>query len=351
MFMIIWAGVFTGKLMRSSAVVLTLVLMASALVIGCTSEGLKNDSMLRGFNVLQHKNVAWDDPRARRSVKKLAAMGSNAVVFIPFFEQDAVDSLEIRRSDAVTESQLKAAIAYAHEFDLKVIIKPQMLIPGSWAGAIKHHDPHSWQAWFDSYSKQIIACAKFSARHGVDAFVVGTELSQASGHVDWPGLIARVREVLPESVLLTYAAHNIAGLKAFPHWKILDTVALTMYPSLGSSGEKEDMQRYIEQAVEKLRQAAAEIERPLWVMEIGMPSAAGASVKPWEWQNLKGAEVDLTLQRDALDLWLKALDKPWVNGVYVWAWYSDVRAGGVHDTDFTPQNKPAEYIIRRYWKS
>jgi len=337
--------------MRSPMLLLALLFMVSTLFVGCSSDGLQNDKMLRGFNALQHKNVAWDDSRARRSVKKLAAMGSNAVIFIPFLEQDTVASLEVRKSDAVTETQLKAAIAYAHEFDLKVVIKPQMLIPGSWAGAINHADPHSWAAWFESYSRQIIACARFASRHGVDAFVVGTELSQASRHVDWPGLIAQVREILPRPVLLSYAAHNTAGLKAFPHWKALDTVGLTLYPSLGSTGEKADMQVHIENAVEELRQAAKEINRPLWVMEIGMPSAAGASAKPWEWEQLKVATVDLTLQRDALDLWLRALDQPWVNGVYLWAWYSDAKAGGGNDADFTPQNKPAEYIIRRYWKS
>jgi len=327
------------------------IMMVSALVVGCSSDGLQNDQMMRGFNALQHKNTAWDNPVARRSVNKLAVMGSNAVVFIPFLEQDAADAVEIRKSDAVTEKQLAAAIGYAHDVGLKVIIKPQILIPGSWAGAIKHADPVGWQSWFDSYSKQIVACARFAAKHDVDGFVVGTELARASLHVDWPALIAQVREILPRPVQLTYAAHNTEGLKAFKYWKDLDAASLTLYPSLGSSGDKEDMQVHIEQAVEELREVAEKIERPLWVMEIGMPSAAGAFEKPWEWHTLKQAKVDLTLQRDALDLWLKALDQPWINALFIWAWFSDIKAGGINDTDYTPQNKPAEYIVRRYWKS
>ncbi|GAV19780.1 hypothetical protein MMIC_P0738 [Mariprofundus micogutta] len=325
--------------------------MVSLLVIGCAGDGLKNDRMLRGFNALQHKNVAWDDARAQKSVKKLAAMGSNAVVFIPFLEQKSASSLEISKSAAVTDAQLRAAVRHAKKYGLKVTIKPQILIPGSWAGAIKHKDEHSWQAWFDSYSKRIIEHARFAAELRVDSFVIGTELSQAARHVPWPRLIRQLRDILPKPIILTYAAHNIDGLKAFPYWQDLDAVALTLYPSLGDSGSKEEMKLHIDQTVEELRLAVAEINLPLWVLEIGMPSAAGASARPWEWHNLKSAKVDLSLQKNALDLWLRSLDQAWVNGVFVWAWYSDIGAGGAQDADYTPQNKPAEKMIRRYWKS
>ena len=336
---------------RSTFVLISMAIMASAFVMGCAGDGLKNQQMLRGFNALQHKNVGWDDPKSRKSVQQLAAMGSNAVVFIPFLEQEKENSLEVRKSAAVTDIQLQSAIRYAREAGLKVTIKPQILVPGSWAGGIKHSDPYSWQAWFDSYSKRVIECARFVSGQGIDAFVIGTELTHATNYAPWPKLIAQLREILPESIILTYAAHNIEGVKTFPHWQLLDAVALTMYPSLGETGTKEEMQVYIDRSVEELRLAVAEIERPLWVLEIGMPSAAGASARPWEWQSLKSAKVDLNLQRDALDIWLRALDKPWVNGLFIWAWYSDISSGGAGDADFTPQNKPAEQVIRRYWKS
>jgi len=350
--MITWVGGYTGKTVSNSNVVsLFMALMVSMLVMGCAGDGLQNDRMLRGFNALQHKDAAWDTPVARKSVQKLAAIGSNAVIFIPFLEQDSASALDVKKSAAVTDAQLQAAVRHAHEFGLKVTIKPQILIPGSWAGAINHADKHSWQAWFDSYSKRIIEHARFAAEMGVDAFVIGTELTHAANHVAWPKLIAQIREILPKPVVLTYAAHNTEDVKTFPHWQLLDAVALTLYPSLGDTGDKEEMQLYIDQAVEELRLAVETIERPLWVLEVGMPSAEGASAKPWEWHGLKSAKVDLQLQRDALDIWLRALDKPWVSGVFVWAWYSDILSGGKNDADYTPQNKPAEKIIRRYWTS
>ncbi len=319
---------------------------------GCASSGginLSSSTQLRGFNLLQHHHVAWDQPAARRSFSHMAELGGNAVVLIAFLEQSAPDSMMVRRSDAVSLRQLQAAIAHAHAYGMKVIFKPQLLVHRSWAGEVAFDQPAQWQAWFRHYSREIVRFARFAAEQGVDGFVVGTELFRASGHVDWPGLISRVR--MRFGGVVTYAAHNIEGVERFGSWPELDVVALTLYPSLGTSGERAEMRARIAAVVDRLRQVTERLDKPLWVLEIGMPSARGASGKPWAWQGLKYAEVDLQLQRDALELWLAALDQPWVNGVFIWAWYSDDQAGGRNDTDYTPQHKPAEQLIRRYWKS
>jgi len=327
-----------------------LALLTGGLLAGCASQGqLDNQAMIRGFNALQHENLAWDKPASRHSFKRMVELGANAVVLVPFLEQDSSASVRVRRSDAVTIAQLQAAVNYAHEYGLKIILKPQLLVADSWAGEIDHDQPQQWHAWFNSYSQHMLEYARFASVHGVDAFVIGTELSRAASRVDWPGLIKRVRAVYAGQ--LTYAAHNVAGVKAFRYWHQLDAVSLTLYPSLGLSGEREEMRRYVEATVQNLKLAVEHIDRPLWVLEIGMPSAQGASSKPWEWQHLKHAKVDLVLQKNALDIWLNALDKPWVSGVFIWAWYSDDHSGGSRDTDYTPQHKPAESIVRRYWRS
>jgi len=302
---------------------------------------------MRGFNALQHQNVAWDDPKAHRSLKRMAALGANAIVFIPFLQQSASDSTVVEISNAVTGTQLQSGIRYARKLGLHITLKPQMLITGSWAGAIDQPDSIRWQQWFESYSRQIVEQAKFAQQEQVQAFVIGTELVKARQHVAWPELIKRVRQVF--SGQLTYAAHNVEGVRLFPHWQLLDAVALTLYPSLGSSGEKQEMQKYVNETLAELHDAVRAINRPLWVMEVGMPSAQGASSKPWEWHALHHAKADMILQRDALDIWLKALDQPWINGVFIWVWYSDFSSGGRNNADYTPQNKPAESVIRRFW--
>jgi len=349
--MIAWVGVFTDRHMYNRfSILLSLLMLAGGLLAGCSSQGmLHNQAMMRGFNALQHENVGWDKPASRRSFKRMVELGANAVVLVPFLEQDSPASTTVRRSDAVTMTQLQAAIAYAHEYGLKIILKPQILVTESWAGEIDHERPQQWHVWFDSYSRHVVEYARFASAQGVDAFVIGTELSKASGQVDWSGLIKQVRSAYAGQI--TYAAHNVDGVKNFRYWHELDAVSLTLYPSLGLSGERDEMQQRIDAAVQQLKLAVEHLERPLWVLEIGMPSARGASSKPWEWQRLKYAKVDLVLQKNALDIWLNALDKPWVDAVFIWAWYSDYSSGGSRNTDYTPQHKPAESVVRRYWKS
>ncbi len=328
---------------------LFIALSATGFLGGCTTTGeLKNQSMLRGFNVMQHENVGWNEPQARRSMQRMVSLGTNAIVLIAFLEQDSASALRVNYSNAVSFQQLQKAIEYAHEFDLEIILKPQMLVRNSWASAISYDQQRDWNQWFESYQQHIVEFARFAAKHKVQTFVIGTELSKASAHVDWPQLIRKVRAEFAGKI--TYAAHNIDGVRAFPYWNKLDAVALTLYPSLGRSGQYDDMRLVVQHTVDQLEHVAQQFDRPLWVLEVGMPSAAGAFSKPWEWQSLKHARVDLKLQRDAIDIWLRALDKPWVDGVFIWAWYSDAASGGAHDADYTPQNKPAEQMIRRYWR-
>lgn len=297
---------------------------------------------------MQHENVGWNEPQARHSMQRMVNLGTNAIVLIAFLEQDSASALQVNYSNAVTFAQLQKAIEYAHEYDLEIILKPQMLVRDSWASAISHDQQRDWDVWFDSYQEHLMTFATFAAKHQVQTLVIGTELSKASAYVDWPRLIRKVRSVFAGKI--TYAAHNIDGVENFPYWNKLDAVGLTLYPSLGHTGHYNDMKVVVERTVGKLEHVAQQFDRPLWVLEVGMPSAAGAFAKPWEWQSLKAAAVDLQLQRDVIDIWLRALDKPWVNGVFIWAWYSDAASGGAHDADYTPQNKPAEQMIRRYWR-
>ena len=334
---------------RSAAALLLGGALSVVLLSGCATIGEQTPKQLRGFNAMQHGDRSWSDPAARRSVQEMRAVGANAVVLIAFLEQDSAHAETLHRSDAVTLPQLRAAIRLARRAGMRVILKPQLLVKGAWAGDVQPAGGTQWSAWFSRYSSEILAYARFAQAEGVDGFVVGTELKHAADRVDWPGLIRQVRSSYRG--LLTYAAHNVDGLKRFPYWPELDVVSLTLYPSLGLKGERAEMEQCVAQAVESLRLAWQDSGKPLWVLEIGMPSAAGAAAKPWAWQGLKQARVDLRLQRDAIDIWLTALDKPWVDGIFVWAWYSDNRAGGVRDTDYTPQHKPAERVIRRHWKT
>ena len=46
---------------------------------------------------------------------------------------------------------------------------------------------------------------------------------------------------------------------------------------------------------------------------------------------------------------LEILDRSTIRGVLIWRWLTDPEAGGLTDTDFTVQGKPAEHILMCAW--
>ena len=59
--------------------------------------------------------------------------------------------------------------------------------------------------------------------------------------------------------------------------------------------------------------------------------------------------ADPLLQADVIADWLTVLNRPTIHGVLIWRWLTDPAAGGLADTDFTVQGKPAEAVLRCAW--
>ncbi len=311
-----------------------------------------SETQWRGFNALQTSKVAWNTPGARQSLLNMMALGTNSVVLIPFMKQNGPNSTAVQNADNVTDAQLIAAVRTAHQLGLKVIIKPQILVSGSWAGEISFRDYNQLYRWFKNYSAHILKYASLSQKLGVEAFVIGTELSIIAKDLPWLELITQLRKEFKGK--LTYAAHNIEGVERFPYWNELDIIGISLYPSLGNMGRYDEMLSHIEYSMHQLNQITEHKNKSVWLLEIGMPSATGFSARPWAWKSLshRHHQADVTMQSKAIAAWLNAIKQSeGVNGVFFWNWLSDPHAGGERDLDYTVQNKPAEIVIRQFWRN
>jgi hypothetical protein len=101
--------------------------------------------------------------------------------------------------------------------------------------------------------------------------------------------------------------------------------------------------------VERLDAMSSRLGKPVLVAEIGLRSAKGAAAKPWESAEERTASADPQLQADVIADWLAVLDRPSIQGVLIWRWFTDPAAGGLNDTDFTVQGKPAEAVLSCAW--
>jgi len=307
----------------------------------------------RGFNALQTSKVAWNNPAARHSLLNMVAVGANSVALVVFMKQSGPNATDIRVANNVTTAQLTSAIQTAHQLGLKVVVKPQVLVRGSWAGEISFSSSERMQRWFKNYSTAMLMYARLSQQLGVEAFVIGTELKKVAKDLPWLELIAQLRRAFKGK--LTYAAHNVDGVARFPYWYKLDVIGVSLYPELGDLGEYDEMLTHVELSLYKLGQAAKnQRNKRIWLLEVGVPSAEGASAQPWEWKSLykKRNRPDLTMQTGAVAAWLNVISRnKRIDGVFFWNWLSDPYAGGGHDIDYTVQNKPAEVMIRQYWRN
>jgi hypothetical protein len=336
------AGVFTGVNIRWVVV----NAMSAVLLLGSTQLGAKT---LHGFNYLQVPSATLDQPSARESLLRMKNIGADSVVLVPFFRQGRPNSGEIGFSDAVTDRQLRSAIENARQLNLSVILKPQILVDTGWAGDIRFGNDIDEERWFERYRDLLTYYARLAQSERVDAFVIGTELSGIETSARWHDIVVAVRKVYRGR--LTYAAHGVEGVKRFSAWKEMDAVSVNLYPSLGENNDTGAIREHMERTLTQLRESTQELARPIWVLEVGIPSAKGALNMPWDWRRLNesGARPDVLIQSAVFRQWLEALDKPWVDAVFIWCWYSDPYAGGLGNNDYTLQNKPAEKQVSCLW--
>jgi hypothetical protein len=302
----------------------------------------------RGFNVIQTETAPFGSPAAAESFRLAARLGADSVALIPFLWQARPDSAEVVRGSDMSDAQLAAGIRQARAAGLTVMVKLHVWVPTSWAGEVQPSDAAGWRSWFAGYRAALLGIARVAREEGAAALNLGTELRRTSSHPAWGELIAAARAAFPGTLL--YTAHNAEEAERVPFWGALDAIGASLYPALGADDAPAGWQAAMEGEAARLDTLSAAQRRPVWVTEIGLRSAVGAAAKPWESAEERAAEPDEVLQARVLDLWLRVLDRPAIAGALVWRWFSDPRAGGLRDTDFTVQGKRAEGTLLARWR-
>jgi hypothetical protein len=189
--------------------------------------------------------------------------------------------------------------------------------------------------------------ATIAAQENAEALAIGTELERTTQRPEWFELISAARARFPHTLL--YIAHNAEEAELIPFWSRLDAVGVTLYPRLGADHDRAGRLAVMRATAQRLDRIAARTDRPIVVGEIGIRSAQGATDRPWESAEERPAVADPLIQAEVLADWLGVLRRPSVRGVLVWRWLTDPAAGGLADTDFTVQGKPAEGVLLCAW--
>ncbi|MFC1644005.1 hypothetical protein ACFL5C_01605 [Candidatus Omnitrophota bacterium] len=340
-----------GKLVPLVAVLVVVAVIFGVRILKQQREVIE---FQKGVGYATWSKEGYGTPASNESLERVRQLDANWVSILVTWYQTTPWSGDIHRTNITpSDESVVHAIKEAHRLGMKVMLKLHLDLldksDGSWRGEIGATNEADWDKWFRQYTDYILYYAKLAKKEKVEIICIGTELSTVAtvkGYL-WRDLIKKVRSNYPG--FLTYAAHWDRYLD-IRFWDLLDYVGINAYFPL-----TEEMVPTYEQLLEEWKRWVPEIEefqkgigKPIIFPEIGCSSADGAAIRPWE--HVPRTEVNPKLQEDYYRALLSTFwDKEWFYGLYWWYWGTDARMGGKYNRGFTPQNKPAEQVIKRWY--
>ncbi len=359
---------------------LLLILLAQASVLahvacspapsGGPADRSANDSRSRGRPIVdaRQRGVSWvaGGPVAEDDFRPLVENHVTWIAQNPFGWQKRHDSPRIvtvtdgRVLWGEADAGLETTARLARRFGIKTLLKPQIWLneseDGKWLTSIEMRNEEEWQRWFTDYREFILHYARLAEQAGIEALCVGAELRATVGkrEADWRRIIADVRAVYHGK--LTYAANWYREFEEVPFWDALDFIGIQAYFPLSEKENPslDELKRGWRPHLEAIEEVHRKFGKPVVFTEIGYRSTPDAAVRPWEWpdRSFRPATDDgLALQAGCYEALFETFwPEDWFSGAYVWKWYPGPRrTTRGPGRDFTPQGKPAESVLSRWY--
>ena len=321
------------------------------LILSCSAT-VEKPEKINGVSFVASKDTIHD-----KHVQPIINLNANFAAVMPFgFIRDLthpeITFNSARQWFGETEEGAKQYIEILHNQRIKVMLKPQIWVwRGEFTGFIKMAHEPDWKALEDAYSNFILTYAKVAQDAKVEIFCIGTELE---GFIDerpeyWSNLIVDIRKIYKGK--LTYAA-NWNEYDRTPFWAELDYIGIDAYFPL-SPARTPTIEECIEGWVtykKDLKAFSKTYHKPILFTEYGYRSVDYGAKAPWK-ADREMTHVNLDAQSNAMQsLFEEIWNEDWFAGGFVWKWFHDHKyVGGETDSQFTPQNKPAEKVIREFY--
>jgi len=327
------------------------IFMATVANVSPTSAAMS--SWQKGISVQSRYSEDFASASFRQSIDNAGNNGVNYVtLIIPVHQDNIYSSIVYTDSDTSSDTALRAGLNYIKSKGMQSAVAIHVNpYDGQWRAFIRANDT---DAWFTSYGSLVNRYAAVAQSASASQMIIGTELSSmtvSSNTARWENLIAGVRSNFSGS--LTYSAQRMGYMsdaQSLGFWPQLDKIGISAYYGLGNDSSVAALHnawnQYNQQEVSVL---AARYGKPVVFTEVGYVSRSGATVDPGTGYLLT-TPVNTGLQSNAY----QALFQYWANdpnigGVFFWDWSSDPNAGGLTDGGYTPQNKPAQGVMKQWF--
>lgn len=291
------------------------------------------------------------------SKQELVKLGVDWVSLTPFGWQKSLESREVGRNTGShqageTDERMIREIAQARQLGLKVMLKPHLWVNHSdWRGHIKPAGADGWEAWFKSYGEFILHYARMAQEHKVEALVIGLELASSSwGQPQrWEALIQEIRAVYQGKII--YAA-NWNEAEGVTFWDKVDWIGIQFFPPLTESLEPsyDELAKSIDAQLDVYEKLSRKYQRPVVLTEYGYKSIKAAAISPHTWPEHLPEEAR-SYDEGVQALAFKALfnrvgRRDFIQGIYLWKWFTDVNTDEEGRIGFSPRGKKAASVMK-----
>ncbi|MFH6767841.1 glycoside hydrolase TIM-barrel-like domain-containing protein [Gaetbulibacter aquiaggeris] len=303
--------------------------------------------------------VASRDSISKKNIDPILKIHANYASVMPFGFIKNLSHPEIQYNSnrqwfGETKTGVKQYILELKEEGVHVMMKPQIWVwRGEFTGQISMTTEEDWKFLEDSYTKFIMDYAKLAEETDVEIFCIGTELEN---FIDkrpnyWKKLISQVKQVYHGK--LTYAANWNEYLKT-PFWSNLDYIGIDGYFPISDlkTPSVEDCKTGLQPWKNEMKAFYSKLKKPVLFTEFGYRSVDFNAKQPWRSDGYLD-EVNLKAQTNATKAFFDAFwNENWVAGGFIWKWFHNHdKSGGKEDNQFTPQNKPVEFIIKEIYSN
>jgi hypothetical protein len=291
----------------------------------------------KGVNFTAEGPGGYGSPRAIEMLQEIKRYGVNSIALVPYGVSRR-GQLEIRFGHWERDEDIVQVAAEAQRLGFRILLKPQIWVPGTFIGDLDFPTTHERTAWFAQYRDFITHHARLATRIRADIFCIGTELSKLSRYdTEWRRLIREVRTIYKGA--LTYAAVQGPEFETLKFWDALDYIGLNNYYPLPDDLSTATVVAKVEAVQKRFR-------KPVIFPEAGFSSLEAPHKAPWDETRRKLSMEDQARCYEAV---LKGFwGKPWFAGVYWWKVGTN-GFGGPQDGSHTPWRKPAMEVVRRWY--
>ncbi len=288
------------------------------------------------------------------STKRISA---NWIAIVPFAFMNH-DSPEIaydcdKNWWGSTPAGIENTVKLAKSNGQQTLLKPHFWVDDKgWAGELVFSSKE-WIKWEKNYTEFILQMANMADSLQIDMLCIGVELKSSVTYRTkfWKALIPKIKAVYNGP--LTYAA-NWDNYKNIPFWNQLDYIGVDAYFPLStdSNPDKSVLLEKWKKHEKSLSKYAASKGKKILFTELGYRSIEKGAGNQWETENYADdVFVNLELQKSAFEAFFETFwNKSYFAGAFIWEWHTfDNSAGGQFHSNFTPQNKPTEAVIKKWF--